>query len=90
VDKASLILMHYLRSKQEICRELCRNSQASSYQVTNAAMAEQGLPELFVLLRWGKGLMRAVWKGCQGRNFYFMNKEIQRLFVICYRCVNDL
>ena len=82
--------MHCLRSKQEIYRELHRNIQASSYRITNALMAKQGLPELFVLLLWGKGLRRAVWKGCQGRNFYFMSKEIQRLFLICYRCINDL
>lgn len=82
--------MYYLRSEQEIHRELCRNMPASSYRMTNALMAKRGLPELFVLLPWGTGVMRAVWKGCQRRNFYFMSKEIQRLFLICYRCINDL
>lgn len=35
VAKTSLILMHNLRSKEKIYRELCGNIHAGSYQITN-------------------------------------------------------
>lgn len=43
-------------------------------------MAKQGLPELFVLLPWGKGLLRAAWKGCQRGIFILLLRRYRGYF----------